>query len=83
MAQMEKTPVKIYVILPFSDRRPTTKERTEVYWSEHYSHFIKQQIEEIVKEPPLLEYEFEIERSSSLQGGGINYEIIWDLSRSL
>lgn len=69
--------VNIYVIQPFTK---TTDKRTEDYWDEHFNHFIKGSIEEIVRENEFLsQFEWEVSRSSVQRGGPLNYEIIWDL----
>ena len=75
--QQEKIIINVYVIMPFST---TTSERTEDYWTEHFEHFIKLQVEEVTsKDPNLNQFDWIVNRSSIEKGGPLNYEIIWDL----
>jgi hypothetical protein len=75
--QQEKTYIEVYVIMPFSK---TVGDRTEDYWTEHYEHFIKSQLEEIVNvEINLKQFNWGVYRSSVERGGPLNYEITWDL----
>jgi hypothetical protein len=73
-----KTPVHVYVIMPFSQ---TTNTRTQDYWNEHFSDYISGRIKEIVEADAFLSggYAWEVRRSSTIQGGPLNYEIVWDL----
>lgn len=75
---IDKLPLKIYLIMPFST---TSEERTLDYWTEHFEHFIKSLILEVIDQEPLLNERFawEIHRSSVDRGGPLNYEIVWDL----
>ncbi len=73
-----KTPVQVYVVMPFSQ---TTNTRTQDYWNEHFSDFISARIKEVVEADAFLSggYAWEVRRSSTAQGGPLNYEIVWDL----
>ena len=72
--QQEKVLINVYVIMPFSK---TVSERTEDYWTEHFEHFIKLQVEEMTcKDPILNRFDWAVNRSSVEKGGPLNYEII-------
>jgi hypothetical protein len=78
--EQNKTLLQVYVIMPFSK---TTEDHTEDYWTEHFEHFIRDQINEIVKHESILnQYDWRIYRSSVDKGGPLNYEIVWDLFTS-
>src|ERR1044072_2623814 len=78
--EQPKTILQLYVIMPFSK---TTEERSEDYWTEHFEHFVRDQIKEIVEHDPILnQFDWRIYRSSVDKGGPLNYEIVWDLLTS-
>ena len=73
-----KTLVQVYVIMPFSK---TTETRTKDYWDEHFSDFLCARVKEVVEADALLSggYAWVVQRSSTAQGGPLNYEIVWDM----
>ncbi len=73
-----KTPVCIYVVMPFSK---TSDTHTSDYWDEHFSDFICARVKEVTEKEALLSggFAWEVKRSSTAQGGPLNYEIVWDL----
>lgn len=76
-SQQAKTAVSVYVIMPFAT---STEERTSDYWDEHFEHFIVGTLKtECHSNEVLNQYDWSFKRSSVIQGGPINYEIIWDL----
>ena len=73
----QKTLIKAYVVMPFST---TNERRTGDYWNEHFADFIRARTLEIAKaDPALARYDWVVERSSTVRGGPLNYEIVWDL----
>jgi hypothetical protein len=76
-ATSEKAKINIYVVMPFSK---TTDAHTSDYWTEHFSDFISNRIKEVVNNDEFLrEFDWDIIRSSTVRGGPLNYEIVWDL----
>jgi len=74
---IEKTKLNIYVIMPFSQ---TTDAHTKDYWDEHFTDFLSARIKEgAASDPVLSTFEWEVQRSSTVRGGPLNYEIVWDL----
>jgi hypothetical protein len=76
-----KTQIQVYVIMPFSK---TTEKHSEDYWNEHYAHFITNRIMEVTAADAYLSggYAWNIKRSSTVRGGPLNYEIVWDLMKA-
>lgn len=73
----ERTQIRIYIIMPFSQ---TSEARTKDFWDEHFADFLCARIKEATNTDPVLAgFDWNIDRSSTVRGGPLNYEIVWDL----
>jgi hypothetical protein len=73
--------IQVYVVMPFSK---THSSRSQDYWDEHFADFISARIKEVTDSDEFLSggYAWNVKRSSTAQGGPLNYEIVWDLLKA-